>query len=317
MGQTANIMLRMWRLWGIVLLVTVGSIGCSSDGLEEPDDLILPFRTVFEGVSYEVETEALQPEEPPNLQAPTRLRTRVHATNRNDTRTVIGVAPCALQVQIFDNEDRSGTPIWDSHVFNGTCTEDGYQIGLDPEQSRVFGVITSAIDVLGDQFDPALYYILARLRIDEHVIEMDAGALRLTYGLEGLTYEVNTEVVEGSQRLLRSWLRIKNNNNHPVSAEYRDCPLQLLAYAPDDTTGVFAWRSDTQLDPDTGQEKVCTSTLQRTIIPGNDSFLFEYLMPVDAILTSGLAEGTYDFRSTMRLNWRTLRFQAGTASISQ
>jgi len=178
----------------------------------------------------------------------------------------------------------------------------------------VFGVITSAIDVLGDQFDPGMYHILARLRIDEHIIEMDAGAMTLTYGLEGLGYEVGTEIIDDSQRLLRSWLRLRNKNSHPVSTEYRDCALQLFAL---DAAGTQVWRSDTQLDPDTGREKVCTSEPRNTIIPANETFVFEYLIPVDALLTSGLAEGTYDFRSTMRLNWRTLRFQAGTAVVSQ
>lgn len=301
----------------IVGLLMVGSlVGCDSQGLDDPDDRLIPFRTVFDGISFEVETRALQPVEPPDLQAPTRLRTRVHATNRNQERTVIDVPPCALQVLIFDNQERTGTPIWDSYAFAGTCTESGYSVALQPEQTRVFGVATSAIDVLGDRFDPGVYYVLARFHINEHIIEMDANSIMLTYGLEGLRYEVQTEVVEQSPRLLRSWLRIRNTNDHPVSTEYRDCPLQLTAHAVNDTTGATAWRSNTQLDPETGREKLCTSALNTTIIPANDALLFEYLIPVDALLASGLPEGAYEFRSTFRLNWRTLYFNTGTATIS-
>jgi hypothetical protein len=266
-------------------------------------------------------TEKAVASQPANTRLPQVVRTVLTVTNPSDRRVEMGIRGCTLLLRAYRAgagypRSGSGGPVWDQARF-GQCMQAPMRLSLGPGESRTFDNHTDERWILGESLPPGRYVLAALFRLADETLEIPAGELDLSNGLEGFAYRASTRLVGTT---LHTTTSITNTTSRPVYLEYGDCALSVRAYRTPDRTGEPAWRSEFRASWAGGSQYVCLSYgATATVAPGAtfQPREFQLTVPLIEILGDSLPDGRYYFSASLRLNFaRTPEFPAGGANLS-
>jgi hypothetical protein len=252
---------------------------------------------VVEGVAFTARSVADSARE--NAVGPTRVRTLITVQNRAGRPVDLAVRGCTEGVRAYRDPARSVPAL--PHAHRGAqCMQDPFAIPLRAGESREFESGIDADRLLGDSLPPGRYYLSATFRLRDRTIEIPAGDVVLSTGLDALRYRASTGVAGST---LHGRGVVINAGASPISVEYGSCALRLRAYRTAARTGPPAWRSEGRQPYGGGGFYACDLAGRGAVIaPGDSLARFGVESPVIEVLGDSLPDGRYYFTAVIELN---------------
>ena len=267
---------------------------------------------VVDGVAFTARSVADSARE--NAIGPTRVRTLITVENRAGRPLDLEVRGCTEGVRVYRDLARSVPAL--PHAHRGAqCMQDPFAIPLRAGESRQFEAGVDADRLLGDSLPPGRYYLSATFRLRDRTIEIPAGDVVLSTGLDALRYRASVRV-DGST--LRGRGVVTNAGRSPISLEFGSCALKLRAYRTAARTGPPAWRSEGRQPYGGGGFYGCGAVLHGAVIaPGDSLARFGVESLVIEVLGDSLPDGRYYFTAVIELNsGASPEIPAGEAQLS-
>ena len=151
---------------------------------------------------------------------------------------------------------------------------------------------------------------------------LPVGDAEPSIGVEGLTYRVETSVVDIAPSKLQVIVTVTNTSDKVVRIEYGACSVWLLAYNTPDRSGVPAWDEQQRPNPDpkTGAYWACPAYLAIAELEPGESFTpeeFHREVPIPDIMGDSLPDGRYYFSARVELNDTATDLVAGDAQFAK
>lgn len=156
----------------IAALALATAMSCGSD-----EDLMGPdgseARVTLEGITYATMLEVVNDE-------PFNFEVKVKATNTSDAPVRLMAENCMLFIEVYDDESRTGEPVWDQAQTDIRCTRVVLDRTLQPGESHEFEADAFASQVLGTSLISGIrYFLMAALEINDQTLRIPAGDLVL------------------------------------------------------------------------------------------------------------------------------------------
>jgi hypothetical protein len=185
----------------------------------------------------------------------------------------------------------------------GGCSAER-QITLAPGERRRLQTSAPVRDALAalPAFRHSGYDVYAHLRLREHTVLVDAGAVGLTYGPGTLAPRAETTHLPGDSLRLRATLT--NLHADSVRLVYGPCSLDLLLYDSPERAGTPVWDARYRAPPDGSGSYDCDLILlTHTFAPGETASPphFTLDVPLEEVLADSLPDGRYYFSARFNL----------------
>jgi hypothetical protein len=186
---------------------------------------------------------------------PRKLSTVVIARNTGTRAVQLSYGACNLNVRLYRNANRTGSPVWRSELRKPPGSKNGYACilplyvaVLQPGDSLPFGAQVPMYEVVADSLPAGRYYVSAELSLVDEVGRangprmLSAGVVDITRepdrlpssrDVDGLTFTATTRLVRGAAGVdtIRTLVLVTNTTNaRRVASVSRDCPVIVYAY---------------------------------------------------------------------------------------
>jgi hypothetical protein len=191
--------------------------------------------------------------------APRYLDTRVVVRNTASKPLEVDYGACLVNVRLFRNAGRSGTPVWKSEFrkppgssFGYACILPLYISIVAPGDSLVFPLSVPMYEVIGDSLTSGHYYVSADISLigqrspdgttrpgvsktlaaGEVDIVREADRLPSSRLVGGLSYTATTRVIPGKgDDTLRTLVLVKNESSKAINSSIIPaCPVIIYGY---------------------------------------------------------------------------------------
>ena len=110
---------------------------------------------------------------------PVQLRTIVTARNKTGEAVTISHGdPCIVMLRVYDNEARSGEPVWDQERVN-FCVAMVFDDEIAAFDTAVYQTGADGYDILGDSLPDGRYWLSAHVTLSQGNTEVPAGVADL------------------------------------------------------------------------------------------------------------------------------------------
>jgi hypothetical protein len=186
-------------------------------------------------------------------EAPRYLSTRVVVRNPTTKNLEVDYGACSVNLRLFPNASRSGSPAWKSEFRKPPGSNIGYSCILPlyisvvaPGDSLVFPMSVPMYEVLGDSLASGHYYVSAELSLEgkgtsgvtrtlaagEVDIVREVVRLPSSRTVNGLSATATTRVIAGNgDDTLRTLILVKNTTDHRIVTTIASaCPVIIYGY---------------------------------------------------------------------------------------
>jgi hypothetical protein len=229
------------------------------------------------------------------------LMVQVRVQNPSAEEVALAVRGCTVWPEFHREPARSGAPVW---VPEGECMQQPYELSIPAGGETVLGFL--AYDVmLANALPDGRYFVVARVHLAEETLRLNAGSGDVRLDLAGMAYHVRVDRASGGG--LAATVGVENRNPTPVHVEYGACAVGLELHAD----AAMAGRGHPLHHGYPCPDYLVVGPLR----PGEVLAPREFEHRVTGGAARDVPAGEYHLAVTLRLNWRTYRFPAGTVRV--
>jgi hypothetical protein len=218
-----------------------------------------------------------------------------------------------VSLRLYHAERRGRALAWDGLAV--PCTPDTLSVTVAPGRPARFEERVEFWRFPAGAVPPGRYRANATFRLGRSTLEIPAGVLDLSLGLEDLRYRAGVRLTDGRVEVVAV---VTNVGVKPVALSYGACALQIRAYRVGGSTTHPSWRSELRITAD-GDGYACPALSTTGAVPPGGELCpseFRTLVPVPEILGDSLPDGDYRFTAVLELNsGETAEFPAGDTTI--
>jgi hypothetical protein len=162
---------------------------------------------------------------------------------------------------------------------------------------------------------PGRYRANATFRLTRSTLEIPAGVLDLSLGLEDLRYRADARLTDGHVEVVAV---VTNVGVKSVALSYGACALRVRAYRVGGPTTHPTWKSELRSAVGGGGYVCPAYSTTGAVPPGGELSPSEFrtLIPIAEILGDSLPDGSYRFTAVLELNsGETTELPAGATVI--
>lgn len=205
-----------------------------------------------------------------------------------------------------------------------------YDVVLKPSEPHEEGEITDAQrEILSDSAPEGRYYFSVVLDVKGKQLELTAGEAEINYGLNGIDFKVQTEIIGSSPRVVDATLMATNTTDKRVQIRYNGCPFWLVVYDNPERSGIPVWDEEKRPNPNphTGAHWGCFSRYDGLELAPGETGVSRWsrkawpepdVMGHPLLGDKALKDGRYYFSARVEVNDTTIEVKdAGEADLSQ
>ncbi len=275
--------------------------------------IVRPEGRVVDGVAWTAEVRT-EPDSPAGARTRPTLLLTVTARNVSGAPVEVWVRGCPVHLVAYLDEGRTRSAF--DEMSGGQCMSDPRTLRLAPGASSTLGSGADARRILGAENPAGRYHLSARIRLRDRTLEVPAGHVELSPGLEDVRFQARSRVAGVAPARLVVQASAVNTGRKAVRLEYGDCSIRLrLSLVPGTQRGPRP-RPARKTD----DMRACLAYLAIAELAPGDTLSPKELradVPVPEVMGDSLPDGRYRVSAVVELNGRTHAVAAGEVELTR